>query len=569
MVSWTGIRKKYFGMDPVSTRSFRLKFLVFSILLAFVAVGIRMAYFAIDPGQNSTLNRAESLNKVFNRGDILDRNGVLLASNLPAYSIYAHPKEIEKDKVDDFLDALAAIEPPIRFDRDSERQKLLSDKNFVWIHKRISPDQSQQVNKITIKGIYTGEREVRVYPNGRLAAHVLGGTAFGEEHVNKAEIVGVAGVEKFFNELLNNNDSGRTNLELSIDIRVQQILTEMLDLGIKRFGAKGGSAVLMNVHTGEIISLVSLPDFDPNRRAEFIITDTKDHNPLFNMVTQGIYELGSTFKIFSAAMALDKNYYQRDSIISTLPIQVRGKEFKNYRYHTEMTVMEAVARSKNTAAIRMALDVGTEAQRKFLMDLGFGTKSGIQLQESSTPLVPSQKQWTNLTLATVSFGHGMSITPLHLASAYAILVNGGYKVYPTLLRANGIEEGERVISPKTSRDVVSLLLNVVENGTARDTRIKGYLVGGKTGTSEKVGPDGEYLEDKNFVIFASVFSGKEPNYSLVIMLDEASAGDGSDYERQAGSTVVPLTGEIIARLGPVLGVISENQLPEAITLASK
>ncbi|MYI90427.1 MAG: penicillin-binding protein 2, partial [Rhodobacteraceae bacterium] len=371
MVSWTGIRKKYFGMDPVSTRSFRLKFLVFFILLAFVAVGIRMAYFAIDPGQNSTLNRTDNLNKVFNRGDILDRNGVLLASNLPAYSIYAHPKEIEKDKIDDFLDALEAIEPPIRFDRDREKQRLLSDKNFVWIHKRISPDQSQQVNKITIKGIYTGEREVRVYPNGRLAAHVLGGTTFGEEHVNKAEIVGVAGVEKYFNDLLNNNDSGRTNLELSIDIRVQQILTEMLDLGIKRFGAKGGSAVLMNVHTGEIISLVSLPDFDPNRRAEFITTDTKNHNPLFNMVTQGIYELGSTFKIFSAAMALDKNYYKRDSIISTLPIQVRGKEFKDYRNHTEMTVMEAVAQSKNTAAIRMALDVGTEAQRKFLMDLGF------------------------------------------------------------------------------------------------------------------------------------------------------------------------------------------------------
>ena len=158
MVSWTGIRKKYFRMDPVSTRSIRLKLLVFFILLAFMAVGMRMAYFAINPGENSALSRTINLNKVFNRGDILDRNGVLLASNLPAYSIYAHPKEIEKDKVDDFLDALEAIDPPIRFDRDREKQKLMSDKNFVWIHKRISPDQSQQVNKITIKGIYTGEQ---------------------------------------------------------------------------------------------------------------------------------------------------------------------------------------------------------------------------------------------------------------------------------------------------------------------------------------------------------------------------------------------------------------------------
>jgi len=587
MASWTGIRKKYFGMDPVSTRPIRLKFLVFLILLAFVAVGIRITYFAIDPGQNSVSSPTNNLKKVFNRGDILDRNGVLLASNLPAYSIYAHPKEIDKDKVDDFLDALEAIDPPIHFDRDREKQKLLSDKNFAWIHKRISPDQSQKVNQITIKGIYTGEREVRVYPNGRLAAHVLGGTSFGEEHVNKAEIIGVAGVEKYFNNLLNNNDSSRTDLELSIDIRAQQILTEMLCLGIDEFNALGGSAILMNVHTGEIISLVSIPDFDPNRRDEFITTDTKgtDDNkcindskntddgkkldPLFNMVTQGIYELGSTFKIFSAAMALDKNHYQRDSIISTRPIEIMGKQFKDYRDHHEMTVMEAVARSKNTAAIRMALVIGNQAQRKFLMDLGFDKKSDVQLHESSSPLVPSEKNWNNLTLATVSFGHGMSITPLHLASAYAILVNGGYKVYPTLLRANGVEQGERVISPNTSKDVVSLLLNVVENGTARDSRIEGYLVGGKTGTSEKVGAGGKYIEDRNFVIFASVFSGNKPNYSLVVMLDEASTGDGSDYERQAGHTVVPLTGEIIARLGPVLDVVPENQSPESNILASK
>ena len=568
MKFWAGIKKRFFGMDPVSARSTRLKFLIVFILMAFMAVGTRMAYFAFDTNPQSRIDRPDSSKLVFSRGDILDRNGVLLASNLPAHAIYSHPREIEKNKIDDFLDALEEIEPPIRFDRERIKQRLMSDKSFVWVIKKISADQSQQVNRISIKGIYTGEREVRVYPNGRLAAHILGGTSYGEEHVDKAEIIGVAGVEKYFNDLLNQDDINRANLALSIDIRAQQILTEMLRLGIERFDAKGGSAVLMNVHTGEIISLVSLPDFDPNRRVDFNTTDPKEHNPLFNMVTQGTYELGSTFKIFSAAMALHENFVEKDSIISTLPIKIRHKQFSDKKSHAEMTVMEAIARSKNTASIRMALGVGKKAQRKFLMDLGFGKKSGIQLHESATPSVPEVNKWNNIALATISFGHGISVTPLHLANAYAVLVNGGYEIKPTILRANGIEEGKRIISPETSRDVVSLLLNVVDNGTARDTRIDGYLIGGKTGTSEKVGTDGEYLEDKNFVIFASVFSGKKPNYSLVVMLDEASSGDGSEYQRQAGNTVVPLTGEMIARLGPVLGVIPENQLPEEITLAT-
>ena len=565
---WADFRKKHFGMDPASARSKRLKLLILIILMAFMAVGIRMAFFAIDPSAQARVNRPDNSRLVYSRGDILDRNGYLLASNLPAHSIYSHPREVEKEKVDDFLDALGKIEPPINFDRDRVKQRLMSDKSFVWVLKKISADQSQQVNRISIKGIYTGEREVRVYPNGRLAAHILGGTSYGEEHVDKAEIIGVAGIEKYFNELLNQNDANRADLTLSIDIRAQQILSEMLNLGIKRFDAKGGSAVLLNVHTGEIISLVSLPDFDPNRRADFNNIDANKINPLFNMVTQGTYELGSTFKIFSAAMAIHENFVDKDSIISTLPIQILHKQFSDKRNHTEMTVMEAIARSKNTASIRMAKGVGNEVQRQFLMDLGFGQKSMVQLHESAAPSVPEASKWNDITMATISFGHGISITPLHLATAYAILVNGGYEIKPTLLRAKGIEEGRGIISPATSQDVVELLLNVVTNGTARDTSIDGYLIGGKTGTAEKVGADGKYLEDRNHVIFASVFSGKNPNYSLVVMLDEASSGDGSEYQRQAGQTVVPLTGEIIARLGPVLGVIPENPPPEEITLAS-
>ena len=569
MSFWTKCRKTFFEMDPVSTRSARLNLLIGFILMAFVAVGIRMASFVSDVDPQTRLIRSENTNQVFSRGDILDRNGVLLASNLPAHSIYAHPHEVEKNMIDEFLNELEKINPPINIDRAKIEKDLLSDRKFVWLSNKISPDQSQQVNKILIKGVYTGEREARVYPNGRLASHILGGASFGEEHVYKAEIIGVAGVEKYFNELLNQNDLKRTNLTLSIDVGAQQILTEMLDLGIKRFGAKGGSAVLMNVHTGEVIAMVSLPDFDPNRRSEFLSIESQEHNPLFNMVTQGTYELGSTFKIFSAAMALEENIVQTESMISTLPIRIKHKQFSDKKYHNELTVMEAIARSKNTASIRMALGVGNEKQRKFLMDLGLGKKCEIQLHEAAIPSAPEPRKWNDVALATISFGHGISVTPLHLATAYSMLVNGGYEIKPTLLRAEGVEEGRRIIAHETSRDVVSLLLNVVNNGTARETRIEGYQIGGKTGTSEKIGSDGNYLEDKNFVIFASVFSGKEPNYSLVVMLDEASSGDGSEYQRQAGSTVVPLTGEIIARLGPMLGLIPENRIAEEIILASK
>ena len=557
--------RKLFGLNPESGKGFRFAILVFCIVSLFGTFGVKLTHIALNP--SSETNKQVNLKTEFtSRGSILDRNGRLLAVNIPGYAIYAHPNQISKDQIDGFLEELQNIKPPIKFDLVETRKNLFSNKKFIWISNKVSSDQSQAVNRIAIKGVRTGQREIRVYPNGNLASHILGGVKFGEQHSNKAEILGIAGAERYFNDQLNDPTAVKRDVYLSIDINAQNVITNLMRAGVDYFDAKGGSAILMNVHSGEILAMVSLPDFDPINR-----NFAKKQNPesLFNRSTQGVYEMGSTFKLFTMTQALDNQLVDLDTIISVDPISILNKTFKDYRSHDEMPIQEAFERSKNTAVIRLAKQIGRVPQRNFFIDLGFDKKVTIELPEKETPLFPSEKDWTKLTMATVSFGHGVSISPLHLAKAYAVIVNGGREIQTTIVKSQGSKKKDQIISPEASRKAIQLLQAVVNNGTASATDIEGYMIGGKTGTSEKVGANGKYLEDKNMVTFASVFPGKNPNYVMVVRLDEATTNRDSKHAREAGNTVVPLTKEIISRLIPILGIKPIAIEEEPIQMVSK
>lgn len=543
--------KKLVSLNPEKGRGIRFGLMAFCLISLFGIFGLKITHLSLNAEQK--IPKSPNLEtELISRGSIFDRNGKLLAVNVPGYAIYAHPNQIPKDQVDSFLNELAAIEPPIDFNRDDIRDDLLSSKSFIWVSTKVSSDQSQAVNQIAIKGVYTGKREIRVYPNGALASHVLGGVKFGEQHSNKAEILGLAGVERYFNDHLNDPTASIRDVYLSIDINAQNIITNLMRNAMDhRFDAKGGSAVLMNVHSGEILALVSLPDFDPHNRKSVAKANP---DSLFNRVTQGVYEMGSTFKLLTMIQAIDKGLITPETVINVDPVRVLNKTFSDIKSHAPMPLIEAFQRSKNTAAIRTALLVGQHGQREFYMGLGFDRKVSIQLPEVTKPLFPDESSWTELTMATVSFGYGVSITPLHLAKAYAIMVNGGQDIQPTIVKSKGTKEGEQLITANTSKMAIHLLQAVVEKGTAQAADIKGFQIGGKTGTTEKIDKNGQYLEEKNMVTFASIFPGNNPNYVLIVRLDEASTGDGTKHDREAGRTVVPLTKEIISRLIPILGI---------------
>jgi len=405
-----------------------------------------------------------------------------------------------------------------------------------------------------------GPRELRLYPNGRLAAHVLGGASFGREDVAAAEVVGVAGVEKTFDAFLRDPTYAGEALELTLDLTIQSAVEHVLRGGMTLMNAKGAAGILMDVNTGEIVSLVSLPDFDPNDRPAPPTQGNPADSPLFNRAVQGVYELGSTFKIFAAAQALELGLVQPDTMIDIRGPLKWGKyritDFHNYG--NELSVHDIIKKSSNIGSARLALEIGAERQRDFLTQLGFTEQTSVEMVEASGGRPKFPAKWEDISTITISYGHGISATPMHLAAAYATLTNGGYKVTPTLVKQDYIERGPRVISPETSRQVREMLRDVVREGTATFGDVQGYAVGGKTGTADKPIPTGGgYYEDRVIATFASVFPSHDPKYVLVVTLDEPELATEVEPKRTAGWTAVPVSAEIITRIAPLLGLRPE------------
>ena len=546
----------------------RLLVLGLFFFCAFAVVGARMGGLATsDPVEPRSAAYGSTISAA--RADIVDRNGNLLATNFDTHALYAQPLHM--------IDPQGAADGLVKIFPDLDHARLIKDftgeRKFLWIRKKISPEQMQAVHDIGDPGLLFAPREMRLYPNGSLAAHIMGGASFGKEGVAAAEVIGVAGVEKYFDDYLRDPANGATPLELSIDLTVQAASERILYGGMKLMNAKGATSVLMDVHTGEVISVVSLPDFDPNDRPRPATTGDQSDSTLFNRSVQGVYELGSVFKIFTAAQAVDLGLVNPSTIIDTKgPMRVGGfniGEFRNKNYG-KLSVSDIIVQSSNRGTGRMALEIGSKRQKSFLDAMGFFEPTPFEIVEAAggRPLLP--KRWTDLSSVTISYGHGLSSSPMHLAAGYSAIANGGRAVTPTLLKKTSVPKGPRIMSEEAARAARGMLRKVVSQGTASFGEVEGYAVGGKTGTADKPKPTGGYYEDKVIATFASMFPAHDPKYVLIVTLDEPVETSGDKPRRTAGWTAVPVAAEMIRRIAPLLGMrpTVEPQTLADITLTS-
>ncbi|MCB2136537.1 MAG: penicillin-binding protein 2 [Rhodobacteraceae bacterium] len=532
----------------------RLFLLGIAFFAAFSVVGARMGLLAAtEPMEPQAPAFSNPI--VAERADITDRKGRILATNLVTHALYAQPQTmVDPERV---ARELVAIFPDL--DADRLLKDFTGSRKFLWVKKKISPEQMQLVHEIGDPGLLFGPREMRLYPNGAIAAHVLGGASFGREGVGSAEVVGTAGVEKVFDTWLRDPANGGAPLQLSLDLTVQSTVEDVLYGGMTLMNAKAATAVLMDVTTGEVVAMASLPDFDPNTRPAPLTKGDAGDSPLFNRAVQGVYELGSTFKIFAIGQALELGLVNPETMIDTKGPLVWGKyKIRDFHdYGKQLSVTDVIVKSSNIGTAHIAQMIGPIRQQSFLKDLGFFEPAPVELVEASTgkPLLP--KKWSDISAMTISYGHGLSASPLHLATAYAAIANGGLRVTPTILKRNGPVEGTRVLSSRTSDILRGMLRQVVVRGTATFGDVAGYAVGGKTGTADKPKPTGGYYKDKVIATFASVFPANAPKYVLVVTLDEPVETSGTEPRRTAGWTAVPVGAEIIRRAAPLLGLRPE------------
>jgi cell division protein FtsI (penicillin-binding protein 3) len=536
--------------------------------LAFVAVGAKMGMVAMaEPMEPPARSQAPAI--INFRANIVDRNGEILATNLRSASLYATPQ--------DMADPLNAVAGLMQIFPDLNEAQLLrqftGNRKFVWIKRKLSPEQQQAVLDLGEPGLKLGPREVRFYPNGAFAAHILGGTRFGEEGVRSAEIIGTAGVELQFDDYLRDPANDERPLQLSLDLTVQAVMQHVLAGGMARMNAKAATGVLMEADTGRIIAMVSLPDFDPNHRPPPPVSGDPADSPLFNRAAQGTYELGSTFKIFTAAQAVETGAATPDTMINTQgPLVWHNFKINDFHnYGPRLSLRDVIVHSSNVGAARLAASMGGDSQQAFLRALGLLDKLPLELPESRRALPQYPRRWSEISTMTISYGQGIAVTPVHLAAAYAAMVNGGLRVQPTLLNAaQPVTEADRVISESTSFAMRDMLRQVVVRGTASYGEVAGYEVGGKTGSADKPNPQGAYFEDKVIGTFAAAFPMSNPQYVLVVSLDEPKIDVLGEERRTAGWTTVPVAAEIIRRVAPLLGLrpAPENETPQVEILQS-
>lgn len=541
----------------------RLLLLALGFFAAFAVIGLRMgALAASEPAEPRAEVAAKPI--VALRADITDRNGRLLATNFRTHALYAHPRQmVDPARV---ARELAAVFPDM--DEADLLRRFTDGRAFLWLRRVLSPEQMQAVHEIGDPGLLFGPREMRLYPNGRLAAHVLGGAGFGAEGVQSAEVIGTAGIEAAMDARLRDPALAGTPLVLSLDLTVQAAVAEVLEAGMQMMNARGAAAILMDAPTGEVLALVSLPDFDPNDRPQPPTAGEPSDSPLFNRAMQGVYELGSTFKIFAAAQAMELGLAGPETMIEANAPMRWGKhlikEFQNKNYGPRLSLTDVIVKSSNVATARLALQIGGDRQQAFFKALGFFDPTPLELVEApkAKPLLPDR--WPEIVTITTSYGHGMSASPMHLAAAYGAIANDGVLVRPTLIKRNTAAPGERVMRPEVARAAVAMLRQVVLRGTASLGEVEGYEVAGKTGTADKPRKSGGYYKDKVINTFASVFPASDPRYVLVVTLDEPVDTSGPEPRRTAGWTAVPVAAEIIRRTAPLLGLRPLAPPPEAV-----
>jgi cell division protein FtsI (penicillin-binding protein 3) len=528
-------------------------------ILAFVAVysviAIRLVMFAM-VSDGHTAHRVGSGDAVATaRPDILDRNGEVLATDVRVPSLYAEPRRLID--VDEAVELLTADLPDL--DATELRERLSSKRGFVWLKRDVTPEQRREIYRQGLPGIGFLRENKRDYPNGPEVSHLIG-------HVN-IDNQGIAGMEKWLDghglAALHMaglaTDRLQNPVQLAVDLRVQHALRDELVAARAKFKALAAAGVVLDVRTGEVVAMVSEPDYDPNNPREALDPSR------INRLTTGVYEMGSTFKAFTIAMALDSGRFTlKSSFDAHGPMHVGRFLIHDFEPENRMlTIPEIFTYSSNIGAARTALAMGVDAHKAFLKKMGQLDRLRTELPESAEPIVP--KHWGDLNTITIAFGHGLSVAPLQALMGVAALMNGGLLIPPTFLRRTPEEAralGKQVIKPETSEMMRYLMRLNVEKGTARKADVPGYYIGGKTGTADKV-INGHYSKSSVLTDFMAVIPADQPRYLLLIMLDDPKVLPETHGFKTSGWNAVPVGGAVVARIAPLLGIRPRLDLPDA------
>ena len=520
---------------------FRLACLAFA--LAFVLIGGRLVTLGF-AGTETSAGGLRDISSTVHRPDILDRNGELLATDIKGATLYADPQRVID--LDELVEQVTGVLPDV--DAAELRAKLKAGRRFVRIKRELTPKQQAEIHELGLPGLAFIEEYRRVYPVGATASHVVG--------LVDVDSKGLAGIEKFIDDNPQlvmahaETASGEQSVSLSLDLGVQHVLREELGRAMATYHTKAAGGIVLDVHSGEVLALASLPDYDPNHREQALDKDR------LNRMSSGVYEMGSVFKVFTVAGVLDEGLASLRSVYdASSPIHYASFTIEDFHGQKRpLTVPEVFIYSSNIGAAKMALQMGVDRHRAFLKKLGLTSRLSTELGESAAPIIPTH--WQKLNTMTIAFGHGMSVTPLQLAAATLPLVNGGIAVTPTFLprsRKEGYGAGTRVLKKQTSAAMLKLMRLNVLKGTGKRANAEGYRVGGKTGTAEKV-VGRHYSTSALLTSFLATFPTDAPEYVVLVMLDEPQRVEASGNQATAGTNAAPTASKIIERIAPILGV---------------
>src|SRR5580698_3127211 len=541
----TKAKLKAFARQLLSTRldrsSARVRTIALGLFVAYAGLGVKLLALGLSHDPPQTLKTAADDAVSGARPDLLDRNGEILASDVKTMSVFAEPRRIiDKDEA---VELITAVLPDI--DAKELRERLGSKKGFIWVKRQITSKEQAEIFHLGLPGVGFLPENKRVYPNGPIGAHVIG-------FVDK-DNVGIAGMEKYLDQqsLTDPHVAGFTvdpdslkPVHLSLDLKATHALRDELIDGMDRFHAKAGAGMVVDVNTGEVLALESLPDFDPNDPG-----DVRDPTKI-NRINVGVYEMGSTFKALSLAMALESGKVTLGSHVDARD-SLRYGRFTIHDFHAThrvLTVPEVFTHSSNIGTARMALMVGVDGHKAFLKKMGQLDRLRTELPESAEPLVP--KRWGELNTMTIAFGQGLNVAPIQALMAVAALVNGGHLMTPTFLvrsEADGMASSHRVVSEQTSESMRYLMRSNATHGSASFANIEGYYVGGKTGTAQKI-VNRHYSQDKVFTTFMAITPADKPKYLYMVLYDQPQAAPGDGGYHTAAHNAGRTTGSLLRRV---------------------
>lgn len=522
--------------EPASTVQRRIGVAAILSVVGFALIGLRLVDVTLLQAKAPVPAPTAMLLPRAVRADLLDRNGIVLARNLPVDDLYARPQVLKNR-------GSAASELAAATGVDSVRlaRAFASQHNYVLVARYLPEETLARVAKLGLPGLELDPTSQRSYPEGDAAIQVIGAT--------DPDGNGISGLELGLDRALRKGVSG-SSIGLSLDLRVQDALSHELEASREEFTARAAGGIVMDVNSGEILAMASLPDSPADAAASGV-------DPRRNRMAQDVYELGSVFKIFAFALAVEDHTVRLDEVFSI----GSGFHLGRYTIHDAehmpptLTARDILAQSSNAGTAQIALRSGADRQREFLTRLGLLNEVHSELPERAMPLYP--RRWGDIQTATVGFGHGISVTPLAFVTAAATIVNGGRRITPTFIKHPGDARGEQIIKPETSATMRDLLRYVVTNGTGKKADVAGYDVGGKTGSAEKVAGR-SYVAHKLLTSFCAVFPISNPRYLVFVMLDEPHGTKATYGLALAGFTAAPLAGRVIARIAPMLGMPMEG-----------